>query len=115
MEAVVAAQQPLIKMAALCGSLCKASFNCSLIHSGIEIEYIDIAPLPMLNTNLEVNGTYPHVVEAFHQKILAADYYLFASPEYNYSVSGEWTRYQICATRTYPELGSLSSFMGPCG
>ncbi|KAJ0106473.1 hypothetical protein Patl1_18632 [Pistacia atlantica] len=94
MEAVVAAQ----RLAALCGSLRKASFNCDLTTSftllvkdsvkGIEIEYIDIAPLPMLNTNLEVNGTYPHVVEAFHQKILKADYYLFASPEYNYFVSG---------------------------
>ncbi|XP_031283372.1 U-box domain-containing protein 33-like [Pistacia vera] len=37
---------------------------------GMEIEYIDIAPLPMLNTDLEVNGTYPLVVEAFRQKIL---------------------------------------------
>ncbi|KAJ0102834.1 hypothetical protein Patl1_05340 [Pistacia atlantica] len=98
MEAVVAAQQPVIKVAALCGSLRKASFNRGLIRSamqlvkdsvkGMEIEYVDIAPLPMLNTDLEVNGTYPPVVEAFRQKILQADCYLFASPEYNYSVSG---------------------------
>lgn len=56
--------------------------------NGMEMEYIDIAPLPMLNTDLEVNGTYPPAVEAFRQKILRADCYLFASPEYNYSVTG---------------------------
>lgn len=58
---------------------------------GMEIEYVDISPLPMLNTDLEVNGTYPPAVEAFRQKILKADSILFASPEYNYSVSGTLT------------------------
>lgn len=48
---------------------------------------MDISSLPFLNTDLEVNGTYPPAVEAFRQKILDADCYLFASPEYNYSVS----------------------------
>lgn len=59
--------------------------------SGMEIEYVDIAPLPMLNTDLEVNGTYPPAVEAFRRKILEADSILFASPEYNYSVTGTLT------------------------
>ncbi|CAK9145439.1 unnamed protein product [Ilex paraguariensis] len=54
----------------------------------MQIEYIDISPLPFVNTDLEVDGTYPPVVEAFRQKIAAADSILFASPEYNYSVSG---------------------------
>ncbi|XP_034704807.1 NADPH:quinone oxidoreductase-like [Vitis riparia] len=89
--------KPVIKVAALCGSLRKASFNRGLIRSaikiskeainGMEIEYVDIAPLPMLNTDLEVDGTYPPAVEAFRQKILEADSILFASPEYNYSVT----------------------------
>jgi len=47
---------------------------------GLQIEYVDISPLPLLNTDLEVNGTYPPEVEAFRQKILAADSILFASP-----------------------------------
>lgn len=55
---------------------------------GLEIEYVDISSLPFLNTDLEVDGTYPPSVEAFRRKILAADSMLFASPEYNYSVSG---------------------------
>ncbi|KAI8545983.1 hypothetical protein RHMOL_Rhmol07G0080200 [Rhododendron molle] len=124
-----AAAKPVIKVAALCGSLRKGSYNRGLLRSGnnltsrllrtlsrievdlrlfcvfqffffiaiqignesvngMQIEYIDIAPLPMLNTDLEVGGTYPPAVEAFRQKILEADSVLFASPEYNYSVTG---------------------------
>lgn len=49
---------------------------------------MDISALPFLNTDLEVNGTYPPAVEAFRQKIDAADSILFASPEYNYSITG---------------------------
>ncbi|GMP41137.1 hypothetical protein CsSME_00011334 [Camellia sinensis var. sinensis] len=96
MEAVVATK-PVITVAALCGSLRKRSFNRGLLRSaiqicnesinGIKIEYIEIAPLPMLNTDLEVNGTFPQAVEAFRQKIREADSVLFASPEYNYSVT----------------------------
>jgi len=51
-------------------------------------EYIDTSPLPFLNKDLEIDDTYPSAVEAFHQKIVAADSILFASPEYNYSVTG---------------------------
>lgn len=56
--------------------------------NGLEIEYVDISPLPFLNTDLEVNGSFPAAVEAFRQKIRDADSVLFASPEYNYSVTG---------------------------
>ncbi|KAB5565041.1 hypothetical protein DKX38_005095 [Salix brachista] len=93
MEAV--ASKPEIKAVALCGSLRKgypsimASFVLISKESvdGMEIEYMDISPLPVLNTDLEVDGTFPPVVEAFRQKILQADSVLFASPEYNYSVT----------------------------
>lgn len=126
MEAVIAAK-PIIKVAALCGSLRKGSYNRGLVRSGtfsafvlstvfyfvfgnwvlilcvffavvaieesksingLEMEYIDISPLPMLNTDLEGEGTFPPAVEAFRQKIKEADSIFFASPEYNYSVTG---------------------------
>ncbi|MBA0624301.1 hypothetical protein Godav_009685 [Gossypium davidsonii] len=97
MEAMAAAK-PVIKVAALCGSLREGSYNRGLLRyameltkeeiDGIQIDYIDISPLPMLNTDLEVDGKYPPVVEAFRQRILVADSILFASPEYNYSVTG---------------------------
>lgn len=101
MEAVTAIK-PLIRVAALSGSLRKTSFNTGLLRAaidltkesvpGIQIEYIDISPLPLINADLEVNGTYPPVVEAFRQKILEADSILFASPEYNFSVSGNFNK-----------------------
>ncbi|XP_076924870.1 NADPH:quinone oxidoreductase-like [Bidens hawaiensis] len=78
------------------GSLRKASNNGGLLRSAIELsksidgmtfEYVDISSLPMLNTDLEVDGIYPPVVEAFRQKILQFDGFLFASPEYNYSIT----------------------------
>jgi len=58
---------------------------------GIEIEFIDISTLPMYNTDLENEGTYPPLVDAFRHKILQADSVLFASPEYNYSVTGTFS------------------------
>jgi len=95
MEAVVvAAARPVIKVAAICGSIRKGSIHRGLVRSamelsidGLQVEYVDITPLPFLNTDLEVNGTYPPPVEAFRRKILEADSILFASPEYNYSIS----------------------------
>jgi multimeric flavodoxin WrbA len=59
------------------------------VVEGVQIEHVDISNLPLLNTDLEKEGTYPAEVEAFRQKILGADSILFASPEYNYSVSGK--------------------------
>ncbi|KAI9115424.1 hypothetical protein K1719_013743 [Acacia pycnantha] len=86
-----------VKVAALCGSLRKGSYNRGLIRAamelskgaieGVEIEEVDIAALPMLNTDLEEDGRFPTEVEGFRRKILEADSVLFASPEYNYSVS----------------------------
>ncbi|KAL0923087.1 hypothetical protein M5K25_007132 [Dendrobium thyrsiflorum] len=91
------AAKPAIKVVAISGSLRKASFNSGLVRSavelsresidGIEIEHVDISELPLLNTDLEANGTYPPVIEAFRRKIVEADAFLFASPENNYSVA----------------------------
>ncbi|ONI20870.1 hypothetical protein PRUPE_2G038000 [Prunus persica] len=88
----------VIKVAAVCGSLREASYNRCLIRSaieisktsidGLEIEYVDISALPFLNVDLEgKDGSFPPAVEAFRRKILEADSILFASPEYNYSIS----------------------------
>ncbi|CAI8596017.1 unnamed protein product [Vicia faba] len=86
-----------IKIVAISGSIRKASNNTGLIRAaielsksvveGVEIENVDISNLPLLNTDLEKGGTYPAEIEAFRQKIVAADAFLFASPEYNYSLS----------------------------
>lgn len=67
----------------------EAAELCRESVDGIEIEHVDVSELPLLNTDLEANGTYPPVVEAFRRKIVEADAFLFASPENNYSVSGK--------------------------
>ncbi|XP_056159507.1 NADPH:quinone oxidoreductase-like isoform X2 [Syzygium oleosum] len=79
MESTVVAS-PMIKVAAICGSIRKASSNRGLLRSAIEIceesvkgmqiELIDVSSLPMINTDLEVDGRFPLAVEAFRQKVL---------------------------------------------
>ena len=83
-----------IKVLALSGSLRKGSFNTLLLHAakevapaGMSLELYDLAPLPMYNDDVRAAG-YPPVVQAFRDAIAAADAILFASPEFNYSISG---------------------------
>ncbi|KAG9151829.1 hypothetical protein Leryth_002105 [Lithospermum erythrorhizon] len=93
----MAIESQVIKVVAICGSLRKASFHRGLIRAaieicekslkGIEIEHVDISNLPFQNTDLETAGTFPPEVEAFRRKIKEADAILFASPEFNYSVT----------------------------
>lgn len=98
-----AAQAPgktVLRVVAISGSLRRASANTGLIRAateicresipGLEVEHVDISELPLLNTDLEGPGpgAFPAAVEAFRGKVRAADCFLFASPEYNYSISG---------------------------
>jgi chromate reductase len=61
---------------------------CEELIEGMQIEYTEIEQLPMLNTDLEGQGTLPPAIEAFRQKIKEADSVLFASLEYNLSLTG---------------------------
>ncbi|KAF7836213.1 NADPH:quinone oxidoreductase-like [Senna tora] len=97
MAGEVSEKPQAIKVAAICGSLRKASYNRGLIRAAMEMskeemegvimEYVEISSLPMMNADLEVEGAYPPEVEAFRRKILEADSLLFASPDYNYSIT----------------------------
>ncbi|XP_050231067.1 NADPH:quinone oxidoreductase-like [Mercurialis annua] len=97
MAAAASPAAPAVEVAALSGSLSKSSLNTGLIRSaiklskesvnGIQIEHVDISQLPMLNTDLIVDGAYPPAVESFRRTIVKADSFLFASPEHNYSIT----------------------------
>ena len=83
-----------VKVLALSGSLRKGSLNTALLRAaseiapaGVTVELYDLAPIPMYNDDVRIAG-YPPEVQDFRAKIAAADALLFASPEYNYSVSG---------------------------
>ncbi|GLJ07250.1 hypothetical protein SUGI_0062840 [Cryptomeria japonica] len=90
--------EPVMKVAAISGSLRKSSFNRGLLRSAVEIakeiiphmeiEILEIGHLPFVNTDLEVDNSFPPSVEELRAKVLQADCILFASPEYNYSVTG---------------------------
>ncbi|CAL4914507.1 unnamed protein product [Urochloa decumbens] len=121
MEASATAAKPVLRVAAICGSIRKGSWHRGLIRAaaevceesipGLRIDDVDVADLPMLNTDLETDGgrgfpvklchtvvvihikhitfslTFPPAVEAFRARVRDADCFLFASPEYNYSIT----------------------------
>uniref|UniRef100_R7W4Z7 NAD(P)H dehydrogenase (quinone) n=1 Tax=Aegilops tauschii TaxID=37682 RepID=R7W4Z7_AEGTA len=90
---------PVLRVAAISGSVRSNSWHVGLIRAAEElceesiprlrIDHVDISSLPMANPDLETQGGdgFPPAVEAFRDRV-AADCFLFASPEYNYSVTG---------------------------
>lgn len=83
-----------ITVAAFAGSLRRKSHNRGLLRAAVElappqmtINVIDLAPLPFYNGELDGPHRPPEVVE-FLSQLGAADAFLIASPEYNYSVTG---------------------------
>ncbi|KAM0834512.1 hypothetical protein ACQ4PT_063545 [Festuca glaucescens] len=97
MEAVPSSTAPakatVLRVAALCGSLRKDSWHRGLIRAesipGLHIDHVDISGLPMANPDLETDDGdgFPPDVEAFRDRVRAADCFIFASPEYNYSIT----------------------------
>jgi chromate reductase len=86
--------QDALKVLGISGSLRKGSFNTmalraaqGLAPAGMTIETAEIGNLPLYNDDIRAAG-YPPVVQAFRDKIAAADALLFVTPEYNYSISG---------------------------
>jgi chromate reductase len=75
----------------LCGSLRKASLNHALLRAlagvmpaGARLEIYPSLDLPLFNSDL----ADPAAVTALKAAIAAADGVVFATPEYNYSVTG---------------------------
>lgn len=84
-----------LHLVALCGSLRAGSYNRSLLAAlpplapeGMSIEVLAWGHLPVLNTDLEVDGVPPAEVRALQQRIRAADGLLICTPEYNHSIPG---------------------------
>src|SRR5690606_13692530 len=82
-----------MKILGICGSLRKASYNMAalracreLLPQGMTLEIADIGDLPLYNQDIYDAGM-PAPVKRVREQIAAADGLLFASPEYNFSVS----------------------------
>jgi chromate reductase len=83
-----------IKVLGICGSLRKGSFNMmalrvaqGLAPAGVKVDIADISAFPLYNEDVKAQG-FPSAVQTFRDQIAAADALLFATPEYNYSISG---------------------------
>ena len=83
-----------VRILGIAGSLRRGSFNAAALRAardlapdGMTIEIFDLAPIPMYNDDVRLEG-YPPPVADFRARIKAADGLLIATPEYNYSTSG---------------------------
>src|SRR5882672_1538946 len=83
-----------IKLVAFCGSLRKASFNrmalgvfTERLPAGVTLSTIEIGDWPLYDADVQAKG-FPDKVQAAQKAMLEADGIVFASPEYNYSISG---------------------------
>ncbi len=82
-----------VRVLGLCGSLRKGSFNCmalkaagELLPEGMTLATHELADIPFYNADVEKEG-WPAPVKALRDAAAAADAYLFATPEYNHSVT----------------------------
>ncbi len=86
--------EPNIKLVAFCGSLRKGSFNHLALNAftqrlpqGVSLSTIEIGGWPLYDADVQAKG-FPTPVTAAQQAMSAADGIVFATPEYNYSISG---------------------------
>jgi len=84
-----------IKVLGICGSLRAASYNRMALKAaadnlppGMSLEIFDkMIEIPPYNEDVKTKG-FPPAVAELRAKIKGADALLFATPEYNYSISG---------------------------
>ena len=84
----------VVKVLGICGSLRKGSYNraamraaTELLPDGLSLAIADIAEIPLYNEDVRQAG-FPPPVQRLREAIATADALLFATPEYNYSMSG---------------------------
>ena len=110
-----------VRIAGICGSLRKASYNAGLLRAaaerapeGMEVEILDISGFPLFNADL-MGDAYPAAVTAVVDRVRELDGILIASPEYNYGVSGvlknavDWISRPPASS---PLFGKPVAFMG---
>lgn len=117
-----------MKLLGISGSLRKNSFNTQLLKSaaqflpeGCDFEILPIGGLPHYNEDLDTENKPPEVA-TFLKSIESASVLLFASPEYNHSMSGvlknaiDWaSRPAFQSPLLNKPCGILTASMSPVG
>lgn len=93
-----------LKVLGISGSLRRDSFNTAALRiardnapGDMHIEFADLAQIPLYDQD-QRDKSVPAAVTKLTEQVRAADALLFATPEYNYSMSGvlnnaiDWTR-----------------------
>lgn len=85
----------LITVLGISGSLRRGSYNTVALREAgavapadVTVELASIGDLPLYNADVEREQGFPEAVQRFRDELAAADGLLFATPEYNYSVTG---------------------------
>jgi chromate reductase len=109
-----------IKIAGICGSLRKDSYNKKILNvandllpDGMEMIMVAFDELPLYNEDLDTIQPLDSV-SRFRETLAAADGFLIVSPEYNYSIPGGLKNALDWASRTKnnPLSGKPVSLMG---
>lgn len=110
-----------MKILAFSGSLRKGSTNTGLLRAaieeapdGVDIEIADWSVIPIYNGDDEAENGAPDSVKALADQMRGADGFLFAVPEYNFSIPGgfknaiDW----LSRVENQPFAGKPSAIMG---
>lgn len=83
-----------IRIAAICGSLRKGSYNAMALEAakaaapdGVEMDIIRLNDVELYNADVEQEG-WPPGVQRLRDRVEPARAVLFGTPEYNYSIPG---------------------------
>lgn len=87
--------QSAFRVLGISGSLRRGSYNTELLRvaaelapEGVIVDLADISELPLYNADIERERGLPPSVQRLRDQIAEADGILFATPEYNYSITG---------------------------
>lgn len=116
-----------ISVLGICGSLRRQSYNLSALRAagermptGMSLTITRFDAIPLFNEDVEAQAI-PAAVLQLAQQIRDADAVLFASPEYNFSVSGvlknaiDWLSRQKPQPFKDKPVAIMSATLGPVG
>lgn len=116
-----------IRVAALCGSLRKASYNMMALRTAIEvapagmtITPAEIGDLPLYNDDIRQQG-FPAPAARLGKALGEADAILIVTPEYNFSIPGVLKNAIDWVSRLQPQpfdgkpVAIMGAAMGPLG